>query len=289
MSRPRCIDIEIPLHGHTSLRVGGPARFFARPPGEDEAAEVLRWSEAQDLGWVALGAGTNAVFSDRGFHGVVVATSGLRGLEVGGRRIRAGAGESLPHVARMACEAGLSGLEWACGIPGSVGGAVVMNAGTREGEVAGVLDSVRSAGVDGLHTRQAGSLAFAYRESPFRTGELREAVTEATFELIPSTREKACSLAERLLLERRRTQPEGASAGCTFRNPPDGPTAGQLLDRAGCKSLRVGRARVSELHANFILNEGTQNAGDVLALIEEMKRRVRDTFGIELIEEIALL
>jgi UDP-N-acetylmuramate dehydrogenase len=289
MSRPRCVQAGVSLHSHTTLRVGGRARFFATPSSGSETVEVLRWAEAEGLTWVPLGAGTNVLFADAGFAGTVVGLSGLQGVTVEGTELRASAGEPLSCVAQRACQAGLSGLEWACGIPGTVGGAVAMNAGTREGETAHVLATITSIHLDGLRIRPAETLAFGYRKSPFLTGDLHEVVTQALFELAHSTPARAVETAQRLLSERRRKFPIGATAGCTFRNPPDGPTAGELLDRAGCKGLRVGEAHVSTQHANFILNDGLENAADVLALIEEMKRRVKKTFDVDLVEEIVVL
>ena len=237
---------------------------------------------------MVLGGGTNTLFSDEGFAGLVIRTNHVRGFSIGGSRITAAGGESFASVARTACEAGLSGLEWACGIPGAVGGAVAMNAGTREGDVAAILESVASASVDGVVKRSCHDLALGYRESAYRVGDLAEAVVEATFELVASTPERTRALAGRLLAEREAKFPSGATAGCTFRNPPEGPSAGELLDRAGCKGMRVGAARVSERHANFIVNEGERNAADILRLIDAMRDRVRAAFGIELVEELVI-
>jgi len=286
---PRCVDENVPLHERTSLRVGGTARWLAHPSGVNEVIEVSHWAGSEHMSWTALGAGTNVLFPDSGYPGVVISTDDLRGVEISGLRLKAAAGEPLSQVARRACEAGLSGLEWAWGIPGSVGGAVAMNAGTSEGEMSGILAEVLSVDSDGVRGRSVQAISFGYRSSPFLTGDLRELVADARFELVHSSPSRTLERAKRLLDERRRRQPTGATAGCTFRNPPEGPPAGQLLDRAGCKGLRIGRAHVSTQHANFILNEGSENAKDVLALIEEMKRRVRSVFGIDLEEEIVLL
>lgn len=285
---PEQVRADAPLHCYTSLRVGGPARFLAEPSDGKILADCLRWATAEGLEWVCLGAGTNVLFHDSGFPGLVVRMVRLRGTRIDGVRLTAAAGEPLSRVARLACEAGLSGLEWARGIPGSVGGAVAMNAGTQDGETADVLVDVETATAEGANRRPVEALGFGYRRSAFLTGERREVVTEVTFALTGSTPEQTAAKARKILAERGRKFPSGATAGCTFRNPLEGPSAGELLDRAGCKGLRVGSASVSEIHANFIVNDGSENAADVLELIEAMKRRVRDVFGVDLIEEIVL-
>jgi len=278
----------IPLCTYTSLRAGGTARFLCGPPDADGIVRALRWAAAEGVAWTILGGGTNTLFSDAGFEGLVIRTDGVRGHSIEGTQLAASAGEPFAALARFACDAGLSGLEWACGIPGSVGGAVAMNAGTREGDVATVLESVGSGSVDGVAKRSCRDLALGYRESAYRAGDLAEAVVEATFELVASTPERTRAYAERLLSEREAKIPAGATAGCTFRNPSEGPTAGELLDRAGCKGMQFGAARVSEQHANFIVNEGERNAADILRLIDAMRDRVRDAFGIELVAELVV-
>ncbi len=280
------IRSDVPLYLHTSLRVGGRAHRLVEPNDPRDAVEAIRSAGEQGLDWVGLGGGTNTVFLDGGYPGLVVRTHRLLGLTVRGSRLTAAAGEPLSHLVRRAIDAGLSGLEWAAGIPGSVGGAIAMNAGSAGGRIADVLVEVESVSGDGATRRSSRDLALGYRESAYRTGRLRELATEAVFDLVPSAPEPIAAEVRRILKERAVKFPTGATAGCTFRNPPDGPTAGELLDRAGCKRMRVGAAHVSERHANFIVNDGARNADDVLRLIEKMKRRVRETFGVELVEEI---
>ena len=225
---------------------------------------------------------------DTGYRGLMIRTTSLRGISVEGVRVSAAAGEPLAHVARIACEAGLSGLEWAYGIPGTVGGAVVMNAGTGEGVMVEQLAHVTCADAERSVSRAARELGFGYRHSAFLDGAIRGIIVEATFDLIASARERTLTVAKRLLEERSRKVPKGASAGCTFRNPREGPPAGELLDRAGCKGLRIGDAYVSSRHANFIINDGSENAADVLKLMETMKARVMNAFGVALAEEIVV-
>lgn len=278
----------VPLWRYTSLRVGGPARFLSEPATIGAVADAIAWAGKAQLPVVVLGAGTNIVFGDGGCSGLVLSTRGLRGVRFEATRIVVAAGEPLSALAQASCERGLSGLEWARGIPGTIGGAVAMNAGAGGSDVAAILESVDLLTDGARATTPADSLGLGYRTSSLLSGDLRGIVVEATFSLHRDD-PRACLERARLLLdERLRRLPVGASAGCIFRNPDDGPTAGKLLDRAGCKGLRVGRATVSSRHANVIVNEGTSNANDVLALIERMKSRVLDAFGVELREEVVV-
>jgi len=280
---------DVPLWKHTSLRVGGPAHSFAQPADAAALLSMLQWAKRTRRPCVILGAGTNIVFSDTGFDGLVVATTKLRGRSTDGVRIQVAAGERLTEIAWMATRSGLSGLEWACGIPGTIGGAVVMNTGAAGSEIGDVLESTDLVVEDAVETVPATALRLGYRTSALRTGELTGTAVAATFVLQQDAAEICIERARRMLAERLQRLPIGASAGSIFRNPANGPTAGELLDRAGCKGLRIGRAVVSPQHANVIVNEATRNAGEILSLIDVMKRRAFDRFGIELEEEIVRL
>jgi len=277
---------EVPLWEHTSIRVGGPASLYAQPATVDRLQAVVQWAQRADRSFVVLGGGSNVVFPDTGFDGLVIRTTGLCGRRVEGTRVRVAAGERLAEVAWWATKRGLAGLEWACGIPGSIGGAVVMNAGTRNNDIAGVLSSVDVLTEEHVNAVPVESLRLGYRTSALLEGDLCEIVVEATFELRRDHPAVCLERARSSIAERLQRLPIGASAGCIFRNPASGPSAGELLDRAGCKRLRVGQAKVSNQHANVILNDGTNNASDVLVLIEQMKHRVLDAFGVELREEV---
>ena len=280
---------DVALHPFVSLRVGGPAQFLAEPAGANALGSLLRWARQNDCPCVILGAGSNVVFPDSGFTGLVIRMTGLRGRLVEGTHIHVAAGERLAEVAWWAARRGLSGIEWACGIPGSVGGAVVMNAGTRDGDMADVLISVEALGDQrSIEKLPAESLRLGYRTSAILTGDLRRVIVGATFALQRDDPARCLERARTTIEERLRRLPVGASAGCIFRNPASGPTAGEFLDRAGCKGMSVGQARVSTKHANVIVNEGVDNAGDVIALIERMQRRVLETFGVELCQEVVI-
>jgi UDP-N-acetylmuramate dehydrogenase len=285
---PTTIREGVVLDGYTSLRVGGQAHFFAEPTTVDGVADAIAWASEVQLSVVVLGAGTNTVFGDGGHSGLVLSARGLRGVRFEETQVVAAAGEPLARLAWSVCERGLSGLEWACGIPGSVGGAVVMNAGAGGSDVAAVLVSADVLSSGKRLTVPADSLGLGYRTSSLLTGDLRGVVVEAAFILNRDDPQTCLDRARSSIVERLNRLPVGASAGCVFRNPDTGPTAGELLDRAGCKELKVGHARVSEKHANVIVNEGVGNAKDVLELIDRMKSRVLDAFGVELREEVVI-
>jgi len=285
---PTAIREDVVLDGYTSLRVGGPARFFAEPTAVDGVSDAVAWAGEARLSVAVLGAGTNTVFDDGGYSGLVLSTRGLRGARFGGTRIVAAAGEPLSRLVWAACERGFSGLEWACGIPGTIGGAVAMNAGAGGRDIAAVLVSADVLSSGKRVTVSADSLGFGYRTSSLLAGDLRGVVVEATFALRRDDPRACLDRARSSIAERLSRLPVGASAGCVFRNPDTGPTAGELLDCAGCKGLRVGRAVVSTRHANVIINEGVGNARDVLELIDRMKSRVLDAFGVELREEVVI-
>ena len=285
----RMISRDVPIGPHTSLRVGGPACFYACPPNDSHLAAAIAWAAANRSRICALGGGTNILFPDSGFDGLILHTAQLRGLRLDGVTLRAAAGEPLSAAVWAACHAGLTGLEWACGIPGTVAGAVVMNAGTKDGETADVLQQVIVHGTSGAEVVPTAALAMGYRTSALLTGDLPGVISDVEFSL-HSDDPKACiARAHRIMAERMDRLPAGASVGCIFRNPPQGQTAGQLLDRSGCKGLRVGVAFVSDQHANVILNEGSENASDVLELIEKMKSRVRTAYDVDLHEEVVII
>lgn len=273
----------------TSMHIGGPAQQLAKPKTIGESDAILAWIQEQRLPYISLGSGTNVLFSDEGFAGVVVLTRYLKGIRIDGHSAVVSAGELLSDVAKKLNRIGLSGMEWACGIPGTVGGAVVMNAGTRDGEMADIVESVRVLSSTGVRQWPIQQLKLGYRTSALRAGRVEGIILEVALKLYQDDAAQ-CVKREHVLLETRHmTQPRGASSGCIFKNPETGPPAGMLLDRAGCKGLRVGSAYVSKLHANFIINEGQDNASDVLALIRQMKQRVTKTHNVDLHPEVIIV
>ncbi|MDR7415904.1 MAG: UDP-N-acetylmuramate dehydrogenase [Armatimonadota bacterium] len=288
--RAVCRDVRVgePLSRHVSFRIGGPADVLLLPRGQEELREVLRFLFGRGERFVVLGRGSNVLVSDRGVRGVVVKVGrGLHRVRWDGMEAVAEAGVGLPSLAHQAARRGLGGLEFAAGIPGSVGGAVVMNAGAHGQCVAEVVEAVRVVTPRGEEVWENAALGFAYRTS--RLQRETAVVVEAILRLRPGDPEEIRARMEEWLRLRSCTQPVGPpSSGCIFRNPP-GEAAGRLIELAGCKGLRVGGVRVSTLHANYILNEGGGRALDVLRLVETVRDRVRRTFGVELELEVQLV
>jgi len=284
------VRVDEPMAGHTSLRVGGPADLFAAPSDEESLMVALRFAREAGLPCFVLGGGTNLLVSDDGFRGLVVHTAGaLGGLRVEeDGRLSAGAGCPLAAAVRRASDEGLSGLEFATGIPGTVGGAVAMNAGAHGGSMEDVLVEVRAAEPGRAASRvPASSLGLAYRRSSVEERGL--VVLEAVLALSPDDPDEVRRRCSANVERRRGTQPIEPSAGSVFRNPPSGPAAGELIERAGLKGLRVGGAEVSRVHANFVINRGGATARDVLALVTHVQERVDAMFGIMLEPEIRFL
>jgi len=291
-----------PLSAHTSYRIGGPADLFATA----RTSEQLCWliQRARDTGtpYFILGGGTNILVSDRGFRGLVIENVS-RGYEIiDGNRVRVQAGELLRTVARRTIEAGLAGLEWAVDIPGTVGGAVIGNAGAFGGYVGDVLQRVELLSADGtIQWVPAQELGLGYRTSRLkerklqraaergnRQGEGEEIVLAAEFSLHRESVDRLRQRATEYTRRRKERQPNEPSAGSVFKRTTQYP-AGFLIEQAGLKGERCGDAQISPKHANFIVNLGHARATDVLRLIELIQERVRQMFKIELELEIELV
>ncbi len=289
-----------PLSRHTSFRIGGPARLFLQPHRTEQLAGLAEMVRESGLPWVVMGNGSNVLAADEGFPGVVIQMGPrFSAIELEGEgRLRCQAGASLAAVSRFSAENGLSGMEFACGIPGAVGGAVYMNAGAYGGEIAQRLLSVVQVAVprEGrpfLERIPADELDFSYRHSRYQSRELGdervEIIAEAVFQLEPGDRENSLAKMEELLQSRREKQPlEYPSAGSTFKRP-EGSYASLLIDQCGLKGLRVGGAQVSEKHAGFIVNLGGASCKDVEELIAVVQQRVREETGYLLLPEVRLL
>lgn len=279
-----------PMSAHCSFRIGGPARLMACPASGAEAAVLLRLLREADAPVELMGKGTNLLVADEGLDAVVVrlgeAISGAELLP--GDRVRAGAGISLAKLAVFAAEAGLSGLEFAHGIPGSLGGAVFMNAGAYGGEMKDVLESAELALPDGtLREVPAEELELSYRHSALEgSGAL---VTAATVKLTPAEPEAIRARMRELMEKRRASQPlDMPSAGSTFKRPVGG-YAAALIDQAGLKGFAIGGAQVSEKHAGFVINRGGATFDDVLRLMEHIQKTVLEKSGVRLEPEVRIL
>ena len=281
------------LQPFTTWKVGGPAEWFAEPGEVDELVSLAAWAQAQGLSLRCIGAGSNLLIADSGLPGLTICNRRLQGsrLDAASGLVEAEAGEPIPSLARKAARLGLSGLEWAVGIPGTVGGAVVMNAGAQGGCTAEWLRSVRLLDPANPATPfelEARELDFAYRHSRFQA----EAwiVLAATFQLEAGHDPAAItSHTSANLHSRTSTQPyQQPSCGSVFRNP-EPQKAGQLIEALGLKGLQIGDAQVSPIHANFIVNIGQASATDIDALIAEVQRRVLASHGLSLHPEVKRL
>ncbi|MBX7110716.1 MAG: UDP-N-acetylmuramate dehydrogenase [Dehalococcoidia bacterium] len=275
-----------PLARHTYMRIGGPAEYFATPADLVELERLMLWARAAAMPMRIIGGGSNLLVADEGVSGLVVSLRrACGGIEFTGSRVTAGAAVMLPALARAAAERGLGGLEFAVGIPGSVGGALQTNAGIGDGRCIGPLvREVEVFGGRGFQTLSRYEIHFDYRHSSLRGAGVM--VVGATLHLEPRPTAEIQAEMRQLLEARSASQPTAEpNAGSMFRNP-EGNAAGRLIEAAGCKGLASGGVRVSELHANFFVHDGSGRASDVLALMSEVQRRVLETSGVWLTPEI---
>lgn len=277
-----------PLARHVTFRIGGPADVLLMPRSLDHLIAAVLWLYRDRQSFVVLGRGSNVLIGDRGVRGVVIKTGrGQDGVRFDGGRVVAECGVSLPQLSRTTATRGLTGLEFAAGIPGSIGGGVLMNAGAHGCSLSGILRQVRVLTPSGEQRWSRDELRFQYRQS--RLQEEPGIVLAAELELRPADPRECLGRLEEWLRTRSDTQPLGPpSSGCIFRNP-GGDHAGRLIDSLGGKGMRVGGATVSDRHANYILNTGGATAIDVLRLIDEVRARVRERSGIDLEPEIKLI
>lgn len=283
------IYYNVPMARHTSFGIGGPARIFIEAQSTEDIVNVVKARSEREPPLTVLGAGSNALVSDGGIDTAVLYIGrGFARAEADGDIIRADAGALISKIALTAERAGLTGFEWAAHIPGTLGGALFMNAGAYGSDMAGVTQSVSAAGRDGkIWEYTAAECGFSYRNSAFqRTGET---VTGAALKLRRGRAEDIRRLTEEYLMMRKSSQPYGQrSAGSVFK-AADGVPAARYIDALGLKGFRIGGAEISEKHANFIVNTGGAACADVLKLIEYIKERVFNAYGVNLETEIRLL
>lgn len=278
-----------PMSEHTTFEIGGPADFYVIPEDFDEVRDVIAACKDAGVDFFVLGCGSDLLVSDEGYRGVIVAVAdGLVGVSVEDDEICCQAGVGLREASEMACELGLSGLEFACGIPGSVGGACFMNAGAYGGCMADALKEVRVLLPDGsVVDVPAGELDLGYRKS--RIADEGWVVLSATFGLNPGDPEKIRATMDDLTHQREEKQPlELPSAGSTFKRP-EGHFAGKLITDAGLKGYQSGGAAVSKKHAGFVVNVGGATASDVHAVIEHVQDEVERQFSVRLEPEVRFL
>ena len=278
-----------PMSRHTTFRIGGPARLMALPRDRKEAAAAVRAAAELGIRPFFLGNGSNLLVADRGYEGFIVKLTGLDQTRVVNRRLRAESGISLARLAMAAWGCGLTGLEFAHGIPGTLGGGVAMNAGAYGGEMSQVLTAVTFLDEAGqVITLPAQECALTYRHSLF-TDHPERLILEAEFELAQGVPTLIKIRMDELAQKRRAKQPlDQPGAGSTFKRP-EGHFAAALIEQCGLKGLSVGGAQVSEKHAGFVVNRGGATAEDVLRLMEQVRERVLRDTGVELEPEVKLL
>jgi UDP-N-acetylenolpyruvoylglucosamine reductase len=292
MSAPEGVERDYPLERLTTIRIGGLADHFARPSGEEELVELLSWAQSEGIAVGVVGSGSNLLVADDGFRGLVLKLDGeLAEFERDGEHLLAGGGARLPSAAAKAAGWGLTGLEFGINIPGTVGGAVRMNANAYGGELARVLEWVTVCSAAGAERREPDQLGFRYRASDLRDGEV---VSRASFKLEPADSAEVKETMAEMRRRRHDAQPSGIKTfGSTFVNPDDpkaeGRSAGQLLDAAGARGLERGGARLSPKHANFVENANDATTADVLAVMAAARILVHDKFGVVLEPEVQVL
>ncbi len=275
------VTLDAPLGARTTYRVGGSARVLVAVDSADEIQPLAEALSGTGVPILTVGRGSNLLVADAGFAGVaIVMRDAFSDITIDDTTVVAGAAAKLPVVARAAVNAGLRGFTWAVGVPGSVGGAIRMNAGGHGSEMANVVVSadVVDFAAGGERRWSLEELGFGYRRSALQTSQL---VLRATLELSPGDVMEGKAEMLEIVQWRRDNQPGGQNAGSVFANPP-GDSAGRLIDAAGLKGFRIGSAEVSPKHANFIQADPDGSADDVLALMKEIMRRVRETHGVEL-------
>ncbi len=281
-----------PLKPYTSFKVGGPADLLALPKTAEELTALLGYAAQQNIPVTLLGGGTNVLVSDKGIRGLVIITrelkSGIR-IEASSPKetlVAAAAGERLSSVCRFALDHSLSGLEFAAGIPGTLGGALAMNAGTKAGDMSGIIRDIKI--VDPrtltLEIVERKNLEFSYR-----CLELPGIIVAATLALKPADRLEVERTVQENLSFKKSTQPISvASAGCFFKNPAQGMPAGELIEKSGLKGISINGARVSDLHANYIINTGNAACDDILRLKQHIQDTVFNAFKIKLETEVRI-
>jgi UDP-N-acetylmuramate dehydrogenase len=276
------------LSKFTTLGTGGPARWFARPETTEELVELLAWAEERGAPIAAVGLGSNLLVADEGFPGLALKLDGVLAIaKIGGGTLMAGGGAPLAVCLHRVRAAGLGGFEFACAIPGTVGGGVRMNAGAYGGDIEGVLDRALVADARGTRWLTPRELGLRYRRSDLQPGQV---VAGAEFRLEPRPEEEIRAVVTAMQERRKEAQPTNKRTfGSVFKNPDHELTAGRMLEACGLRGHQIGGAQISPKHANFIENAGGARSSDALALIAEARRRALERFGVRLEPEVQLL
>lgn len=289
------VRVDEPMSRHTTFGIGGPADLYCKVVTGEQLTRVWTLAHAHGLPVFVLGSGSNILVSDAGVRGLVIengakAVDGPHPRDDGRAQFIAESGASFAGLSRRLCRAGYSGLEWAVGIPGTLGGAVVYNAGAYHGCLSDVLVGIRVCDpAGGITDIPAADLHLEYRSSDFTRGLVRDRlITHVTFDLRPAAPDDVMALVAQLDTKRVGAQPKGRNAGSIFKNPP-GLSAWKLIDDVGLRGHRIGDAEITAKHTNFFANTGKATAAEVKQLIDLAQRRVRDRFGVELHREVLLV
>jgi UDP-N-acetylmuramate dehydrogenase len=284
------VQANVPLAPYTSARIGGPAEFLVSASSADELAEIVTLLWEQGLPYRILGGGSNVLVGDQGVRGVTVLNRAKAvAFEAGPQpKVRAESGVVFSNLANRAAGKGLGGLEWAATVPGTIGGAIYGNAGAFGGDTAGSLVWAEVLTRSGREKWPVEKFEYGYRRSALKTAGHEAAVLSAELRLNNATKQAVVAKIEGFGRQRKASQPPGASMGSMFKNP-EGDFAGRLIEAAGLKGARIGKAEISPLHGNFFINHGRTRAADVRALIELARRTVSEKFGVDLELEIELI
>lgn len=280
------IAVDVPMANYTWMKVGGPADFYIEPADKDDLISIIKYFHECRYSWLILGRGSNILISDEGIRGAVInIENSLSGIHIENNLVFAEAGVRLTRFVDFCIQNELAGVEMLAGIPGTIGGAVAMNAGAHGGEIADHLVEVEIIHNGIVQRVQKDKRSFAYRRSTFST----DVVLDASFQLKHGDKAKLSAIRREFILKRNETQPlEYPNLGSTFKNPPN-TFAAKLIEQAGLKGKRVGDAQVSEKHANFIVNLGKARAADIVKLIDLVKRTVYQNSGLMLELEIKMV
>ncbi|MFH1564777.1 MAG: UDP-N-acetylmuramate dehydrogenase [bacterium] len=270
---------------HTTFRIGGPADFFVEVKNSDELVESVSWAKEKKIKYFILGGGSNVLFSDDGYKGLVIKIASKKIELVKNNLIIADAGANLSQLVKFSIKNNLNGLEWASGIYGTFGGAIFGNVGANGSCIADVVEEVEIFDGKKIQIFKNKELNFKYRSSGIKNGSV---IISAKLKLKKGDKQESEKLVKKYLKERSEKQPKGFCAGSIFKNPKNS-SAGLLIEKCGLKGLKIGDAQISEQHANFIVNLDGAKAGDVLGLIERIKKEVEKKFGVKLKEELKII
>jgi UDP-N-acetylmuramate dehydrogenase len=284
------IAYNVPLNTYSSFRIGGPADGIIFPKNPQELQVLLPWLTNENIPWLVMGGGSNILFDDSGFCGIIINLIQFLDMRIRGKLIEAGAGISLKRICLYAIRNALGGMNFALGIPGTLGGAIRMNAGASGGQMADVIQSIVCMTPDGLtHQIQKDALTVGYRKMTWKNGD-NAIVIHATLSLSPEKKDVIRQDARHKLQYRKATQPIGcACAGSFFKNPSNNLSAGYLIEQAGLKGYQIGDAAVSNRHANFIINKGQATSKDIINLMQFIQEKVMMKFNIQLQPEVKII